>query len=142
MIALDTNVLVYAMRREPPFHEPAFEVVKQVAESKEPWAIPWPCVHEFLATVTNPRAFKDPTPTAAALDQLSGLARSGTLVFLGEEPGYWEVLDRIARARKIHGGKFHDARIAALCILHQVDELLTADRDFSRFPELKCRNPL
>jgi uncharacterized protein len=142
MIALDTNILVYALRKEPPFHGSGFAVLKGIAESEEPWAIPWPCVHEFLATVTNPKAFKEPTPTSVALDQIADLARSGTLVFLGEEPGYWEVLDRLARERKIHGGKFHDARIAALCILHQVDELLTADRDFSRFPELRCRNPL
>jgi hypothetical protein len=36
----------------------------------------------------------------------------------------------------------HDARIAALCLQHGVSELLTADRDFSRFPALRTRNPL
>ncbi len=36
----------------------------------------------------------------------------------------------------------HDARIAAICLAHGVSELWTADRDFSRFPELKARNPL
>jgi hypothetical protein len=42
----------------------------------------------------------------------------------------------------IQGGKIHDARVAALTLLHGVDELLSADRDFSRFPDLSCRNPL
>jgi len=44
-----------------------------------------------------------------------------------------------------HGPAFaavHDARIAALCLHHRVDELWSADRDFSRFPELRIRNPL
>jgi uncharacterized protein len=36
----------------------------------------------------------------------------------------------------------HDARIAALCLTHGVREFLTADRDFSRFPALRARNPL
>ena len=33
-----------------------------------PWAIPWPCVHEFLAIATHPRIFSPPTPLAAALE--------------------------------------------------------------------------
>jgi hypothetical protein len=40
------------------------------------------------------------------------------------------------------GGALHHARIAALCLDHGVSELLTADRDFSRFPALRVRNPL
>jgi predicted nucleic acid-binding protein len=35
----------------------------------------------------------------------------------------------------------HDARIAACCLSNGVTELLTLDRDFSRFPQLKTRNP-
>ena len=40
------------------------------------------------------------------------------------------------------GPQVHDARIAALCIDHGIDELWTADRDFSRFPGVRVRNPL
>jgi hypothetical protein len=36
----------------------------------------------------------------------------------------------------------HDARIAALCRLHGIREFCSADRDFSRFPDLPQRNPL
>jgi predicted nucleic acid-binding protein len=35
-----------------------------------------------------------------------------------------------------------DTRIAALCLAHGVRELWTADRDFTRYPSLKIRNPL
>ena len=35
-----------------------------------------------------------------------------------------------------------DARIAALCLSHGVSELWSADRDFSRFPDIAVRNPL
>jgi len=35
-----------------------------------------------------------------------------------------------------------DARIAACCIDAGAHELWSADRDFSRFPELRVRNPL
>ena len=42
----------------------------------------------------------------------------------------------------ISGAAIHDARIAAICLDHGVDELWTCDRDFSRFPDLRTRNPL
>jgi predicted nucleic acid-binding protein len=45
-------------------------------------------------------------------------------------------------AGQIVGGRTHDARIAAICIQHGVRELWSADRDFSRFPELTTANPL
>jgi predicted nucleic acid-binding protein len=42
-----------------------------------------------------------------------------------------------------HHSQVHDARIAAaLCLHHGVAALWTADRDFSRFPELPASNPL
>ena len=143
MIAVDTNLLVYAHRQDSQFHARAKECVRSAAEGVEPWSIPWPCVHEFLAVVTNPRIFKTPTPLDAALAQVTAWMKSPKLILLGEEPGaYWEVFFQIARRAGISGGKVHDARVVALATLHGVDELMSADRDFSRFPELKIRNPL
>ena len=43
---------------------------------------------------------------------------------------------------RIQGPAVHEARIAALCLTHGVRELWSADRDWSRFPELAVRNPL
>jgi len=45
-------------------------------------------------------------------------------------------------AGQIVGPRVHGARIAALCLQHGVRELWTADRDFSRFPQVKTLNPL
>ena len=70
MIAVDTNILVYAHREDSPFHEAAFERVAELAEGPAVWAIPWPCLHEFLAIVTHPRIYAPPTPLAQALDQV------------------------------------------------------------------------
>jgi len=141
--AFDTNLLVYAHRAESPFHAQAKELLSAAAEGAEPWALPWPCLHEFLGIVTNPRIFKTPTPLDAALAQVDAWLSSPTVVTLGEErEGYWEVLAHLARKGRIQGAKIHDARVAALALFHGVDELLTADRDFGRFPDLPARNPL
>ena len=142
MIAVDTNVLVYAHREDSPWHEAARARVVQLAEGRESWAIPWPCVHEFLAIVTHPRIFKTPTPLDVALQAVDALLAAPGLVLLAETDGYWDHLSRLAAASRIAGPLVHDARIAALCRSHGVSELWSADRDFSRFPELTVRNPL
>ncbi|MBI2374199.1 MAG: PIN domain-containing protein [Deltaproteobacteria bacterium] len=142
MIAVDTNILVYAHRADLRFHNRARACVTELAEGTERWAIPWPCIHEFIAVVTNPRVFKTPTPTEAVVAQVEAWMRSPKLVLLAEEDGYWPVARSLIQAAAIQGARVHDARIAALARFHGVTELFTADRDFSRFPSLEVRNPL
>jgi uncharacterized protein len=142
MIAIDTNVLIYAHRAEFEWHANAQELVNGLAEGAEPWAIPWPCVHEFYATVTHATRLKPPSPRALALEQLSAWLGSPSLVMIGETPSHLAVLADLLEAGKVIGPQVHDARIAAICLQHGVKELWTADRDFSRFPQVRLRNPL
>lgn len=142
MIAVDTNLLVYSHRADSAFHEKAFQRVSQLASGSSAWAIPWPCLHEFLAIVTHPRIYKPPTPLTIALEAIDAWLESPGLVLIAEGPTYFSELSRVLQAGKIEGPKVHDARIAALCLFSGVRELWSADRDFSRFPDLKVRNPL
>ncbi len=142
MIAVDTNVLVYAHREDSEWHTLARDSVAQLAEGLSRWSLLWPCVHEFLAVVTHPRIYEPPTPIKQALDQVDAWLESPTVTLLSEADGYWHELRTQLQLSHIAGGRVHDARIATLCLHHGVRELWTADRDFSRFPSLKIRNPL
>ncbi|MBN2124448.1 MAG: PIN domain-containing protein [Deltaproteobacteria bacterium] len=142
MIAVDTNLLVYAHREDSPWHDAADACITKLAEGRAPWAVPWPCLHEFLAIVTHPRIYDPPTPLAQALDQVQAWLESPSLVLLAEGRGYWAALRNALESGRIIGARVHDARIAALCSLHGVRELWSADRDFSRFAGLNARNPL
>ena len=142
MIAVDTNLLVYAHRADAAEHAAALPVLRGLAEGRARWALPWPCIHEFIAIVTHPRIFSPPTPLAAALDQVDAWLESPVVTTLAESLGYWERLRDQLKAGAVAGARVHDARIAALCLHHGVRELWTADRDFSRFPRLAVRNPL
>lgn len=142
MIAVDTNLLVYAHRRDSPWFESARRALLPVVEGSASWAIPWPCVHEFLAISTHPNIYKPPTALPRALEQVAALLASPSVMLLSETIGYWPVLARLLAAGQVTGAKVHDARIAALCLIHGVSELWSVDRDFTRFPELKTRNPL
>ena len=64
-----------------------------------------------------------------------------TLRLLSEPNGFLQSLQPIIDQPRIRGPVVHDARIAALCIAHGVDELLSKDRDFQYFPTLRVRDP-
>jgi uncharacterized protein len=142
VIAVDTNILVYAHREDLGWFDAASAAVRSLAEASHPWAIPWPCIHEFLAVVTHPGIFRTPTPAAQATDQVSAWLESPSLVLLTEAAGYWERLSDVIAGSRSAGPLVHDARVATLCLVNGVSELWSADRDFGRFPALKVRNPL
>ena len=142
VIAVDTNLLVYAHREDSPWHEAAYSCLVRLAGGPAPWAIPWPCVHEFLAIVTHPRIYRPPTPSPTALEQVDAWLEAPSLVLLAESTGYWAALRAAIETGHVGGAQIHDARVAALCRHHGIRELWSADRDFTRFPELVVRNPL
>ena len=142
MIAVDTNILVYAHRKDSEFHEPASTLLRALAEGAHAWSIAWPSVHEFYSIVTHPRIYRPPTPPERALAQIDAWLASPSLVLLGETSKHWTNLRAMIVEARIEGARVHDARIAALCVQHGVRELLSADRDFSRFPQIAVRNPL
>lgn len=142
MIAVDTNILVYAHRRDSPFHDTAARVVRGLAESAAAWAIPWPCAHEFYSITTHTRIYDPPSQPDEALSQLEAWLSSPSLSLLHEGATYWPTLRTMLESGKVQGPLVHDARIAALCRANGVRELWSADRDFGRFPDLVVRNPL
>jgi len=142
LIAIDSSILVYAHRGDSSFHQPAAACLATQAEALSPWAIPWPCVHEFLGVVTHSRIYAPPTPLSVAIKQVEAWLEAPSLVLLGEASGYWGALRAVLEQSQVSGPRVHDARIAALCLHHGVSEIWTADRDFRRFRGLKIVNPV
>ena len=142
MIATDTNILVYAHRSDSEWHEPARSRIGSLARGRVSWGLPWPCIHEFLAIVSHPRIYDAPSTVAETLNQVDAWLESPVAELLTETHLHWAVLKELLRIGRVKGPMVHDARIAARCIAHGVTEFWTADRDFSRFPDLVARNPL
>jgi uncharacterized protein len=142
MIAVDTNVLVYAHREDSEFHSIAVRKLGALAQGKGAWALPWPCLHEFYSIVTHPQIFDPPTPQKAALGQIDAWLESPSVTLLSETAAHWKELRALLAAGRIGGPLVHDARVAAICLQHGVRQLWSSDRDFSRFPALNAVNPL
>lgn len=141
MQAVDTNVLVFAEILSSPFHDQARATLEKLAQGSLPWAIPWPCVYEFLRVVTHPRVYYPPVPTERALSDVQSILSSPSLILLSETSRHRDVLEQVIRTSGVTGNLMHDAHIAALCLEHGVSELITGDRDFSRFPGLATVDP-
>jgi len=141
VIAVDTNILVYAHRSESDWYEAAFAVLRSLAEGDEPWAIPWPCIHEFLSVVTNRKIYSPPSTTDQAFAQLREWLRSPSARLIGESRDHLAALEQVVQTGKLTGAEVHDARIAAICTTHGIRELWSVDRGFTRMPRLKTRNP-
>jgi hypothetical protein len=141
VIAIDTNILVYAHRAETPHHASARTLVMQLATSPRPWAIPWPCLYEFIKVVTHPRIFDPPTVLVDAMAVVESLAAAPGVVLLGDGPAHLGYLRRAADDARAEGSLIHDAHIVALALEHGVTELLSSDRDFRRFRGLTVRDP-
>jgi len=141
MQAIDTNILIYAEIESSQHHTPALKILRGLAEGVLPWAIPWPCIYEFFRVVTHPRVFHPPVPLDIALEDLQRPLASPSVFLLAETARHASVLDQILRQAGASGNLVHDAHIAALCLEHGVSELITGDRDFTRFAGLKILNP-
>ena len=134
MIALDTNLLVYAHRADSEWHDRASACLRELSEGAAAWAIPWPCLHEFLAIVTHPRALGADPPLDAALDQVDAWLESPSLVLIGETEESWPELRQLLTRSRVTGPKVHDARVAALCLLHAVREPVDRGSGFRPLP--------
>jgi uncharacterized protein len=144
MIAVDTQILVYAHRPEMPLHERARRCMSSLAQGTSRWAIPLHCLVEFYGLVTNRQIFRAVASSSPdqAIDQIDAWLESPMASVLADDVATWPVLRDLLGHAQITGPSAHDARVAAVCLRHGVTELWTNDRDFLRFPALRVRNPL
>jgi len=140
MLAVDTNVLVYAHKQGVPLHARAKAALAELAGSSAAWAIPWACLQEFYAVVTHPRLYAPPSSPAQALAQIEAWVAAPSVRLLAEAHDHLARLGSLLSALPIVGSQIYDAKIAAICLSHGVRELLTLDRDFSRYPALRTRS--
>ncbi len=133
MIAVDANILLYAHREEFPLHRKAKARLVELAEGREPWALPVFCIGEFPRAATHPRLLDPPSTLEQATGALEKLLASPSLILVNPARNFWPILAEVAKAAGAKGNLLYDAQIVAVCREHGVREILSEDRDFSRF---------
>ena len=103
--------------------------------------IPWVVSIGFLRLMTNGKVLERPLTAAEALAHIrSWLERSQAQV-ITPGPRHLEILDGFAKRQLLSSSLTTDAHLAALAIELRA-ELHSNDSDFSRFPGLRCHDPL
>lgn len=134
MIAVDTNVLVYAHREELEPHRAARARLVELAESDDLWAIPVFCLTEFARVATHARVFDPPYSVAEIRTAIERLLESPSLRLLNPGERFAGLFLSALQEANATGNLVFDAQIVAVCREHGVSALLTEDRDFARFP--------
>lgn len=141
MLLCDVNVLVYAHRRDAERHLEFRSWLDGVVNGAEAYGYVDLVVSGFVRVVTHPRIFRTPSPLSAALEFAEQIRSASAAVALAPGPRHWELFTGLCRAVNARGNLVPDAFLAALAI-ESGSELVTTDRDFARFPDLRWRHPL
>ncbi|MCA1831294.1 MAG: TA system VapC family ribonuclease toxin [Actinomycetota bacterium] len=139
LIALDTNILVYAHRQEFSHHVAALSALRDLAEGEAQWAIPVFVLAEFVRIVTHPSVLRPPSTPGLAIAALDALVMHPGAVVLNPGDRFWEFFREAVIEERATGNLTFDAQIVAVCREQGVDEILTEDRDFARFSGFNVR---
>jgi toxin-antitoxin system PIN domain toxin len=130
MIALDTNLLVYAHRAGAPQHDQAKQWIMKAVAHPAGWGIASPCLAEFWAVVTHPSCPGGPTSPDQAISFLNSVLQDG-----GGQ--VWEALSGMglrlmSQAAKytLSGPRIFDLQIAMIARDHGANQIWTYDRQF------------
>lgn len=141
MIAIDTDLLVYAHRSATPEHRAAWAALESAANLPGGFAITLPSVAEFFGIVTHPASSGRPSSPGEAAAFLRALEEGG-LAILGPGPGFAARLLQTADDLEVNGPRVFDLQIALCALDGGASELWTHDRGFVKVPGLALHDPL
>jgi toxin-antitoxin system PIN domain toxin len=141
MIALDTNLLIYAHRSGTREHAAACGAIEKACNAAGGCGIPLPCVAEFFSIVTHPAASGRPSPPQAAADFFAALEEAG-IGILAPGPSFTIRLLQTAIDLDVTGPRIFDVQIALCAVDGGATELWTHDRGFVKLHGLAVRHPL
>lgn len=142
MIAIDTNLLVYAHRAGTPEHKAAKKAIQDAVRNSQGWGIASSCLAEFWSVVTHPSCSGGPSTSAQATGFLEQLVRTGGGQIWMPGPDFADQLLATANTLRIQGSKIFDLQIALVALANGAREIWTHDEGFLRVPGLKVHDPL
>ena len=142
MIAVDTNLLVYAHRAGCPEHEAARRAIEDAANNLNGWGIPSPCLFEFWSVVTHPSSIGGGSSPASARGFIEALIETAGATILPPPPALGPRCLQIANQLDVRGPRIFDLQIGLTALDAGVTEIWTHDAGFIGLPGLKVRDPL
>jgi uncharacterized protein len=140
VILIDVNVLAYAHREDAADHVRFRKWLELLVGRAEAFGVSELVLSGFLRVVTHPRIFHPPTPQAVAMTFCQYLLDQPNAVVISPGERHWSIFTDLCSRANARGNLVADAYLAAMAI-ESGCEWITTDRDFSRFPGLRWRQP-
>jgi uncharacterized protein len=137
---LDVNVVLASFRDDHPDFTIARPFLDDLLATGEPFGVPWVVWWSFLQLATNPRVFKVPTPPGEAFEFMHALRAQPGHMTLDAGPRHMICLRSACSRGEASGDLIPDTVLAAIAAEHGC-ELVSFDRDFARFPDLRWTRP-
>lgn len=138
---LDVNVLLYAHKEELPRHPAYAGWLETTVADRQPFALSSGVLSGFVRIATDPKLFSPPSTLEEALAFAVALREQPGCRMLEPGAAHWSIFTGLCRAVSATGNLVPDAYLAAVAVEHGC-ELVTADRNFARFPGLRWRHLL
>ena len=142
MIAIDTNLLLYAHREGAPEHDRARAAISKALDDPRGWGICVPTVLEFWSIVTNPKLPGGPSSAKVVTHFFHYLITEGHGNIWTPGAGFGQRLMRWATSLKVRGKRIFDLQIALIAFEHGAQEIWTHDKHFASIPGVKVSDPL
>ena len=137
----DLNLLVYAVDRESPEHDRALAWWNGVLSGSETVGLAWSVLLGFVRLTTKTALFPSPLSVEDAMEQVEQWLAAPAAVILEPTTNHVRILRQLLEGAGTGGNLVSDAHLAALAIEHRAD-VVSFDRDFARFPGVRCELPL
>ena len=142
MIAVDTNLLVYAHRGAVPEHRAAIGAIELAMREPQGWGVAVPCIAEFWMVVTHPSAAGRPSTTEEARGFLEALRVDGMMTLFEPRAGMGQRLINLATRGGVSGPRIFDLQIGLCALEAGATELWSHDRRFAAPPGLRVVDPI
>lgn len=141
MIVPDVNLLIYAYDSTSSDHLKAKEWWESALAGREPIGIPWIVTVAFVRLMTHAGICNNPLDIGQARKSVEFWLEFSHVRLLIPTTGTFQIFFDLLEAAGSGGNLTTDALIAAHALEHSA-VVFSNDRDFKRFPNLRCRYPL
>ena len=141
MMLVDTNVMIYAHRRDVDRHLEYRAWMEALIAGPEPYAVSDMALNGMIRVVTNQRIYKNATPIQVALSFAEMIRDQPHARVVSPGAHFWAIFGDLCLKARASGKLVADAYLAALAIEHGC-EFVSTDKDFRRVPGLRWRHPL
>lgn len=142
VIAVDTNLLVYAHRSGVPEHASAQRAIEGASGDPRGWGVALATIAEFWMNVTHPAAAGGPSSTQQASDFIAALFGDGPGIVWTPRAPFWPRFLQLASDLDVRGVRIFDLQIALTAFDNGATEIWTHDRNFVTIPGLRVHDPL